>query len=230
MSSPAAPSTPPLTAAARFAFIIEGLRAAVAARIADFPVTGPMVVYICTRLTRLNQKFQALAALIIAGKLRPERPYRPRASIRRAPPDPAAATGPWPVWRLLPTRRFAWLCMVAHNRAGPANAAIYGYALRALLGEPEMVALLAATPRMAKLLRPLCWGLGIEASMLRSRRVASPAAVEAVSAADPDRSDQSGAPAPRARVPFTANRASAIATGTDRRLTFSRGSRFLKPV
>jgi hypothetical protein len=41
--------------------------------------------------------------------------------------------------------------------------------MRDLLGDPEMAALLAATPRMEELLRPLCWGLGIEASLLRPR-------------------------------------------------------------
>jgi hypothetical protein len=184
MDSPAA-----LSVAARFALIIDGLRAAVAARIADYPITGPMVVYICNRLNRINQRFQALTALILSGKLPAERVYRPRAARETAavpPADPEAAVAeiPYPAWRLLPMRRFAWLCIVAHNRAGPANAAIFAGALRSLLGEPEMAALLAATSRMANLLRPLCWGLGIEASMLRSRPAAptdvaaAPAAVD----------------------------------------------------
>jgi hypothetical protein len=59
--------------------------------------------------------------------------------------------------------------MVAPNWAGPHYAAVWGAAMRHLLADPEMAALLGATPRMEKLLRPLCWGLGIEASSLRPR-------------------------------------------------------------
>jgi hypothetical protein len=73
--------------------------------------------------------------------------------------------------------------MVAPNWAGAQYAAIYGDALRRLLDDPEMAALMTATRRMEKLLRPLCWGLGIEASLLRRRRaVAEEAVAEAESA------------------------------------------------
>jgi hypothetical protein len=173
MDAPATLTSNPLSAAARFALIVDGLRAAVAARIADDPITGPMIVYIWTRLGRINQRFQALAALIFSGEVPPQRVYRGRAARETAPPPPCTSNLD-AAWRLLTMRRFAWLCMVAHNRAGPANAAIYGEALRRLLGDPEMAALLAATPRVGKLLRPLCWGLGIEASLLRSRPAPAP--------------------------------------------------------
>jgi hypothetical protein len=168
-----APAT--LSVAARFALIIGGLRAAVAARIGYYAVTGAMIVYICNRLNRMNQRFQALAAAILAGKLPAERVYRRRAAAESAPVPPAPgadAAAPrdfFPIWRLVPTHRFAWLCMVAPNWAGPQYASAWGAALRSLLADPEMAALISATPRMANLLRPLCWGLGIEASMLRPR-------------------------------------------------------------
>jgi hypothetical protein len=162
-----------LTPANRFALIIGGLRAAVAARIGYYAVTAPMIVYICNRLNRINQRFQALAALILAGKLPAKRMYQPRAvqepNVVTPPADPEAAARRefFPVWRLVPTYRFGWLCMVAPNWAGPHYAAAWGAAMRELLADPEMAALLAATPRMGELLRPLCWGLGIEASVLK---------------------------------------------------------------
>jgi hypothetical protein len=188
--SAALPHNPP-SVAARFALIIGGLRAAVASRIGYYAVTGPMILYICNRLNRMNERFQTLAALVFAGKLPPERVYRPRAPadtvVEPPPPDPEAAGEKefFPIWRLVPTYRFAWLCMVAPNWAGPQYAAVWGAAMRDLLADPRMAALLAATPRVAKLLRPLCWGLGIEASMLRPRPAPTPPADDAV-ASDAD--------------------------------------------
>ncbi len=151
---------------------MDGLRAAVAARIGHYPITAPMIVYIWTRLNKLNQRFQALAALIIAGKLPPERPYRPRAAIAPAPTpaDPDATPRPWPMSRWLSTWRSGWLCWVAPCLPGQIGAACFGEGLRSLLCDPEMAALVAATPRMTKLLRPLCWSLGIQASMPRPAR------------------------------------------------------------
>ncbi len=182
----------PLTPADRFALIIGGLRAAVAARIGYYAVTGPMIVYICNRLNRMNQRFQALAALILAGKLPAEHVYKPRAAGETnsvpPPPDPEATAGRefFPIWRWVPTHRFGWLCMVAPNWAGPHYASVWGAALRNLLADREMMALLAATPRMAKLLRPLCWGLGIEASLLRPTSTPRSAVAEAaIAAGDP---------------------------------------------
>jgi hypothetical protein len=185
---PPAPLPPTLLSVAeRFALIVGGLRAAVAGRIGYYAVTGEMILYICNRLNRLNQRFQALTALILAGKLPAERVYRTRAVAPAPvppPPNPEATAGRefFPIWRLVPTHRFAWLCMVAPNWAGSNYAAVWGAAMRDLLADPRMAALLAATPRMGKLLRPLCWGLGIEASMLQPR-VAPPDAAEAATAA-----------------------------------------------
>jgi hypothetical protein len=47
------------------------------------------------------------------------------------------------------------------------GAAQFGGQLRHLLGDPEMMALIAASPRMRRTLRPLLWMLGIEASLIR---------------------------------------------------------------
>ncbi len=169
----------PLSAPARFALIMDGLKRAVAEKVADYPWTGPMVVYVWNRLHRINAIFQTLAALIEAGKLPPERvcqPRPPRAqSAVAALPDPEA---PKPVWKLF-SYRSAWLCGAVPSLARRFGAAQFGSQLQYLLADPEMMALIAASPRMQRTLRPLLWMLGIEASMLRPP---PPPPVEAVGA------------------------------------------------
>jgi hypothetical protein len=157
----------PLSAPARFALIMDGLKRAVAEKVADYPWTGPMVVYVWNRLHRINAIFQTLAALIEAGKLPPERvcqPRPPRAqSAVAALPDPEA---PKPVWKLF-SYRSAWLCGAVPSLARRFGAAQFGSQLQYLLADPEMMALIAACPRMQRTLRPLLWMLGIEASLIR---------------------------------------------------------------
>ncbi len=157
------PLSPTLSAPARFALLMEGLKQAVAAKSADYPWTGPMVVYVWNRLHRINAVFQALAALIVAGKLPPERVCRPRTprvqSALPALPNPAKP-------RLFPYT-FAWLCGAVPSLPRRFGAAQFGGHLRHLLADPEMMGLIAASPRMQRTLRPLLWMLGIEASLLR---------------------------------------------------------------
>jgi hypothetical protein len=50
---------------------------------------------------------------------------------------------------------------------GRFGAAQSGGHLRHLLADPEMMGLIAASPRMRRTLRPLLWMLGIEASLIR---------------------------------------------------------------
>jgi hypothetical protein len=47
------------------------------------------------------------------------------------------------------------------------GAAQFGGHLQHLLADPEMMGLIAASPRMRRTLRPLLWMLGIEASLIR---------------------------------------------------------------
>jgi len=60
--------------------------------------------------------------------------------------------------------RFGWLVWAASYQA-----AGYGCQLRAILGQPEMVALLMAAPQAARILRPVCRMLAVETSLLRPR-------------------------------------------------------------
>jgi hypothetical protein len=159
--------SPTLSAPARFALIMDGLKQAVAAKSADYPWTGPMVKYVWNRLHLINAIFQALAALIVAGTLPPERVCRPRRprvqSVMLARPDPDA---PKPVWKLF-HYRFGWLCGAVPSLARRFGAAQFGSQFQYLLADPEMIALIAASPRIRSTLRPLLWMLGIKASLLR---------------------------------------------------------------
>jgi hypothetical protein len=151
MTAPAPPSP-----TQRFALAIEGLYAAVAARIGQPRTMGPLmtgalIVLICARLRRLGARFQALAQKIQAGTLRAwparARPPRPRAT----PPD---------VTRL-PVHRLGWLIELV-----PYHAACWGEAMREVMTSPEVAAMIAATPRMARVLRPLCRMLAITPDFL----------------------------------------------------------------
>ena len=58
--------------------------------------------------------------------------------------------------------RFGWLVKAAsHQAAG------YSAQMREILGQPEMVALLNASPQAARILRPVCRMLAIEEALLR---------------------------------------------------------------
>jgi hypothetical protein len=92
-------------------------------------------------------------------------------------PDPKK---PMPVWKLF-SYRFGWLCGAVPSLARRFGAAQFGSQLQYLLGDPEMMALIAASPRMQRTLRPLLWMLGIEASLIRPP---PPPVVETVGAGD----------------------------------------------
>jgi hypothetical protein len=62
---------------------------------------------------------------------------------------------------------FAWLCGAVPSLPRRFGAAQFGSQLQYLLGDPEMMGLIAASPRIRKTLRPLLWMLGIEASLIR---------------------------------------------------------------
>jgi hypothetical protein len=137
-----------------------------------------MVLYVWNRLHRINAIFQALAALIVAGKLPPERVYRPR-SPRIQSPLPALRDPAKP--KLFPYT-FGWLCGAVPSLPRRFGAAQFGGQLRHLLADPEMKALISASPRMRRTLRPLLWMLGIEASLIRPPLPPPPPVVETAGA------------------------------------------------
>jgi hypothetical protein len=180
-NSPATVLTlPPLSSVDVFAMILDHLIEAVGARLGFRPWTQPMVGYLQARLRRISQRFLALAARIQTGKTLPGRARRPRKG-----PVPEPGSEPWsdpggdseaaahrprrwraPVRNWFSVARFGWLRDMVPYHPGMYSAEGCGTQLRYLLTDPEMVALLAARPLMARLLRPLCWMLGVDTALL----------------------------------------------------------------
>ncbi len=137
----------------RLSMIIEGLYQSVAARSFRNAVPGLLILLVCRRVRRFEREVLALITAIREGRVRGGWSCLGRARVVRAEglPVPAAR---------LPNG-FGWLCVLA-----PYKAAGFGSQLQFLLGDPEMVALLLASPRLVKLLRPVCRMLAIDASVL----------------------------------------------------------------
>ncbi len=140
----------PLSLTDRFSQVIDALHALVAAQFRGPALSVAMIGLICGHLRRVERRVLALVARVRAGDLRV---WHGRGG-RPGPRETAASVGP-----RLP-RGYAWLCKAVPNKA----AALGGW-LRVLLEDPEMVALIAATPRMGQLLRPLCRMLAVDAAL-----------------------------------------------------------------
>ncbi len=126
---------PTSSVAAKFAQVIESLRFMVPKFIAKDRNAGPLIILIWSHLGRLGRQFAALAARAEAGTLR-------AASLRR-PEVPCVGTRRAGVARVpsgLPTK-FAWLGnMMWETRI------FGGYLQQMVLNDPEMAALIAASP------------------------------------------------------------------------------------
>jgi len=150
----------PLTTVDRIAAALEGLCRAVAARIAGGALPAALIVLVWGRVQRAKRDISRLLAR-----------FQARAWIRRRPAMPA---GPVPrggarlgrgdrhgVVGALP-RGFAWLLPLV-----PGEAACFAGQVQAVLGDADMVALLAASPQARRVMRPICRMLGIDASVLQ---------------------------------------------------------------
>lgn len=154
------PATPP-AATERLILIIDLLCRAVAARGAGGWLGGLPVILIWSRLRRLAHRFAGLAARLEAGA----EPDPPR--HRSAAPRP---NRPKPPHRL--PQGVAWLVRLVPEAASGAGQ------LRHLLTDAELAALIAASPQMGRVLRPLCRMLGVEPppALAKPRRPAHAAA------------------------------------------------------
>ncbi len=131
------------------------------------PLPGPLIIALWTRLMRINTRFQAVMAQIRAGTLRAPRVRRPEEAARRTarkaelaamdPPPPPRPPPPGPGPMVPLPRDFGYVI-----RLVPWHAAPFANHMRILLAKPEMAELIGATPRLQRLLRPLCHMLGIE--------------------------------------------------------------------
>ncbi len=135
------------------------------------PLPVPLIVAVYARLININRRFQALMVQIRAGTLREPRARRPEEAARRKarraelaamdPPPPRP-----PPHRELPEaygpmaplpRDFGYV-----KRLVPWHAAPLAHQMQVLLARPEMAEIIAATPRLQRVLRPLCHMLGID--------------------------------------------------------------------
>ncbi len=132
----------------RVATILNGLRDLAARHAVRNWVLIPVTVLFSAYLGSVIRRFTALAARVAAGtmRLRPPRPKRPDIARDRGPPKPR-----------LPSRVgwvIEWLGYHAMGRSSQ---------LRHLFtDDPEMVALMAASPQGGRIFRPLCRMLRIE--------------------------------------------------------------------
>ena len=187
--------TPALSAADRFALIINGLCQTIAASLARSPnpqhgppsspppgrLEGPVIILIWTRLRRIGARFAALAARV--PKSRARAPIKPRSMGTRiwGPADTLPsrhsrafghprreistkiADADDKRQRNQPTKpphprlpsSFGWLIRLA------PQVACYASQLRHLLSDPEIAALLSASPEIGRVLRRLCRMLGV---------------------------------------------------------------------
>ncbi len=150
--SPSLPAPAP-SLSQRLTLVVQALRAAIAAHAARDRAAVAVAWLVWPYLNRLAARFTALMLRVQAGK---------GAVVARATSGPrAAAQGPrLQAPRLRPPglpQGFAWLARLA-----PGILPLRGQVCH-LLGDPELAALLAATPQAGRILRPLCRMLGIEA-------------------------------------------------------------------
>jgi hypothetical protein len=135
------PSCPP---AEGLATLVLWLSRAVMAQ-TGWGMGSQMITLIIARLRGIKQRFADLAARVAAGRYVAR---RPAAAPRKRP-------GQQPPQNKLP-QKFGWLLPLE------AQAVVYRSQLQYLLRDPEMAALLAAAPvPMGRVLRPLCWMLGL---------------------------------------------------------------------
>jgi len=152
--------------------VIRGLRGSVGGWAVRGWLSAVLGLLLYRRLGEIGGRMDRMLARFRAGGLWRLGPragvravadgVRPAATERIWPGDPTVKLPRDPTAKL--PRRFGWLV-----RAASWHAAAYTGQLRLVLGQPEMVALLAASPQAVRILRPLCQMLAVETSLLRPR-------------------------------------------------------------
>ena len=137
-----------------FTHILSGLQAAIAVVSARERALTALLVAVWGRIGRIRTRLERLIALWRAGMLPKARPSGAR-----------QARGGLRVASALPTAP-AWLVAAVGEARG------YGAQLETMLSQEECVRFLAEVPQARRLLRPLCWMLGVGL-----RRTRKPAAV-----------------------------------------------------
>ncbi len=164
MSAAASPlsTRDPLTTSAwalagRFALFISGLREAVAAGMENHPAVMDLAARLWNRLTEAAERFAAIAAHPVARSRR--RPAAPAPLPEDARPEDTRPEDTLPARPAAPRRTLprglGWLARMAPETVPSGIEFAY------LLAQPEMMELLAAAPRLWRVLRPLCRMFGI---------------------------------------------------------------------
>lgn len=175
-----------------FAEIIDIVCRIVPKMIARDRNAGDLIILIYTHLRRLGIRFAAIAARAQAGTLRATRPY----AIRGAATGPALPRAP----RLLPVG-YAWLIMTCQE-----TACFGQFVYNLVLNDPEMAALLAASPEAGRIVRSIMWMTAIRPlpAILRApQRAPRKARVRAIVArAVPERAAPVAHPLARKSPPY----------------------------
>ena len=143
--------------AGRFARFICGLREAAVRGAENNPAVMDLVARLWNRLTEAAERFAAIAAHPVARSRR--RPAAPAPVAEDAVPEDAVPAHTMPARPAAPRRTLprglGWLVRMAPETVPSGIEFAY------LLAQPEMVELLAAAPRLWRVLRPLCRMFGI---------------------------------------------------------------------
>jgi hypothetical protein len=187
-----APLHPATNLSRGFAQIVEAMCQAIAARAARDVASAALLVLLWSRLRRLARRLASVAERAAAGTLdTPNRRLSVVATPRRRAPSP------WP-------RGLRALARLA------PEVMCFGGQLRRLLAEPEIAALLAATPRLGRHVRPLCRLLGVEPPATPPPAAPPPSVpAPSVSAPRPPRAEARAAPEPPVPRPLALLRVSA---------------------
>ena len=129
----------------KLSHLLTDLRAAIAVVAARDRTLTALLVLVWTRISRMGGRLERLIARWRAGTLpKPRKPRAPGVAPVSAPAErPSYPTAP------------AWL--VGYVR----EAASYGSQLEHMMGEDEFARFLAEVPQAQRILRPLCWMLGV---------------------------------------------------------------------
>jgi hypothetical protein len=141
---------------------LEGLYRAVAARSFREAMATAMILLVCGRIRRVEQRIQALLARFRAGTL-------PVARVMGAKRTGGGGRREAAVAPVRLPRSFGWLLPLV-----PCEAANFASQLRHTLAEPEMVALLAASAEARRILAPVCRMLAIEKAVLTPKPATEP--------------------------------------------------------
>jgi len=150
------PPSPVQRIATVFGWILTAVRRGVANNLAKLegPVQVALYNLLGRKITHTRDRLIRLAERVAAGWIDTPKPHAPRQRADRPKERPPQTKNP-----LVTGSHWLFRAAPGHDTAAAAAAAD----LRSLLAEPEIAAVLAAAPKPAwRILRSVCWMLGVE--------------------------------------------------------------------